>query len=472
MNTKVFFLLTVVVLIKAFGIQAEEPTTVNEKLLANIENEEIVDGSLLINSENTRIVFLAKEGDKQYMIIKDKRFKKYDYVRNPVFSADGKVLACIVTDKGHDRPVIEGKAGGSYVDIAGSIALSNDGKHHAFVARHENRPTFVVVFDGEYQNFIVDPDRCRLVFSPDGSRLAYNAMKYDDDWGENKHFIVVDGKESSAKYDDIMESSITFSPDSKKVAYAAKTSKTSGDKWKVMVDNEEWTFDLIGGYTGIVFSPDSKRVAFAANLEGKWFTVIDGKAEDKFDDVGKIIFNSDGSRYAYWGKEGDKYYLVDTGVKGTKKADSITGITFSPEGNRLAYCVKSGGKWFAVLDNKKQKSYDNIAFPLLLNPDGTRFAYAAQEGTEWVFVTDGRESKKYQALLSNTFTFSPEGFHLVYGVLKDDVPSFVVDGVECSPRYDVIYNINGGGVRFECDNTFHYIAAKGNDIYLVTEQIK
>ena len=262
MVSKILFLPVLIIIIASSSLlTATEPTIVTEKLLTNIENDDIVDGSLLINSDNTRIVFLAKDGDKQYMIINDKRFKKYDYVRNPVFSADGKVLACIATDKGNDRPVIEGKAGGSYIDIAGSIVLSADGKHHAFVARHENRPTFVVVFDGEYQKYTVDPDRCRLVFSADGNRLAYNAISYDDYGGSNMHFVVVDGKEVSAKYHDIMESSITFSPDGKRVAYSAMISEKKGDKWRVMIDDEGLEYDLICGYTGIVFSPNGKKVA-------------------------------------------------------------------------------------------------------------------------------------------------------------------------------------------------------------------
>ena len=471
MNPKMLFLpVMMIFFIVPVLLFSDEPTEVTEKLLTNIANDQIVDNSLLINSDSTRIVFLAKEGDKQYMIINDKRFKKYDYARNPVFSADGKVLACIVTDKGHDRPVIEGKAGESYVDIMGSIVLSPNGKHHAFVARHENRPTFVVVLDGEYQKYMVDPERCRLVFNFDGSRLAYNALSYDEEAGSNKHIIVVDG-EASPKYDDIMESCITFSPDGKRLAYATKIVEKSGEKWRVIIDDTGYDYDNIGGYTGLVFSPDSKRLAFAANKEGKWFIVCNEDEGEKFDDVGKVEFSPDSSRFAYWGKMGEKVCLVDNGVKG-KKADKITAITFSPRDDRLAYCVNAGGKWFIVLDGKKQKSYDNIALPLLFNAEGTKFGYVAQEAGEWLFVADGEEGKKYKGLLSNMFTYSPEGTHLIYGVIKDDIPSLVVNGTECAPRYERIYNTNGGGIKFECDNVFHYIATKGNDVYLVTEQIK
>ena len=47
-------------------------------------------------------------------------------------------------------------------------------------------------------------------------------------------------------------------------------------------------------------SPDSKRVAYAAKVGSKWFVVVDGKEEKQYDGIitiggGKIIFDSSDS---------------------------------------------------------------------------------------------------------------------------------------------------------------------------------
>jgi len=88
-------------------------------------------------------------------------------------------------------------------------------------------------------------------FSPDSKRLAYGAKTGD------KLFVVLDGKEEK-QYDGILGGTPVFSPDSKRVAYGAKT----GDKLFMVVDGkEEKQYDGILGGTP-VFSPDSKRLAY------------------------------------------------------------------------------------------------------------------------------------------------------------------------------------------------------------------
>jgi hypothetical protein len=66
------------------------------------------------------------------------------------------------------------------------------------------------------------------VFSPDGQRLAYAAVK------GNSVFVVVDGVEER-HYDDIISGSIAFSPDGKHLTYAAIQDKRA----LLVVDGKE-----------------------------------------------------------------------------------------------------------------------------------------------------------------------------------------------------------------------------------------
>ena len=64
--------------------------------------------------------------------------------------------------------------------------------------------------------------------------------------------------------------------------------------------------------------------------------------------------------------------------------------------------------------------------------------------------------------------FSPDSQHVAYAAIKGDKQFVVVDGKE-GTRYD---GLSGKGIIFDSPDTFHYLAAKGNSIYLVEERMK
>ncbi len=67
-----------------------------------------------------------------------------------------------------------------------------------------------------------------------------------------------------------------------------------------------------------------------------------------------------------------------------------------------------------------------------ISPDNTRVAYTAQDGNKEFVVVDGKEEKQY-----------------------DGIITFV-----------------GGRIVFDSPDTLHYLAVKGNRIYLIEERIK
>jgi Tol biopolymer transport system component len=117
---------------------------------------------------------------------------------------------------------------GPYTDVQ-SVRFSPDGKRLAFVATRGNR-SFAVV-DGQenraYPDVVIGP-----IFSTDSSRVAYAAWKTDE-----KLVVVVDGRESN-EYDDIGRDSIVFSPQGTHLAFTAR----SGSRWFVVVDNVSYSF--------------------------------------------------------------------------------------------------------------------------------------------------------------------------------------------------------------------------------------
>jgi hypothetical protein len=130
----------------------------------------------------------------------------------------------------------------------------------------------------------------------------------------NKQFVVVDGMEEK-QYDGI-GGSLTFSPDSKRVAYGAKV----GNKWLVVVDGQEQKpYDTILQGTPM-FSPDSQRVAYGAKGGNKnWFVVVDGNEGKKYDGLlgggNKVIFDSPDA-FHYLAEIGfERIYLVEETIR-------------------------------------------------------------------------------------------------------------------------------------------------------------
>jgi hypothetical protein len=83
------------------------------------------------------------------------------------------------------------------------------------------------------------------------------------------------------------------------------------DRQFVVVDGIEGKqYDSIGEGT-LVFSPDSRRVAYAAQAANKWFVVVDGSEGKGYDSIlGEgIIFDSSNS-FHYFATRGTGIYSV------------------------------------------------------------------------------------------------------------------------------------------------------------------
>ena len=116
-------------------------------------------------------------------------------VSGPVFSADGKRLAYVVSKAADAAAVIVDAIEGKTYDSVGQVRFSPDGKRVAYVATKASRT--MVVLDGaeigQYQAVAADS----ITFSGDGHHIAWVARRAD------KEYVVTDGTESQP-YDRIL----------------------------------------------------------------------------------------------------------------------------------------------------------------------------------------------------------------------------------------------------------------------------
>lgn len=261
----------------------------------------------------------------------------------------------------------------------------------------------------------------------------------------------------------------------------------------------------------MTFSPDSRHIAYEARSDKKWTMMLDQTSGKIYEDIGPPVFSPNSKHLCYIAGEGKKQFVVVDGVEG-KKYDAINSTPkYSPDSKHIAYSATENGKQFMVLDGKEGKKHDCILMNLTVfrtdskqdyfraitevtflkeieqykkkgrlrktvndvlsfSADGKRTAYAVRDGDKEYVVLDGKEEKKYDRIVLLP-VFSPDGKSTAYAV-RDDGEEFVVINGHPMKKFDYIINRGNGRIIFDSPNELHYLAITENNIYLVEEKIK
>lgn len=186
----------------------------------------------------------------------------------------------------------------------------------------------------------------------------------------------------------------------------------------------------LAGYRATI-SEDGLHIAnvLRDEAEQKLRVTVDGQAQGAYDEVGDVFFSRHGERVAFAAREGDKWFVIDNGVKG-QEYDLVGPV---PRGEYLGPWVherRAGGE-------------------LQVAADGRHVAYVAtgwcpyleMGGSQWFLVLDGQEQGRpplrshsrgpYRPYTWVSFQgFSPDGRHYAYLAREDGHdPYLVVDGI-------------------------------------------
>ena len=278
-------------------------------------------GDAVPSPDGKRTAFLAKRGDKMLVVIDGVEGKEYDHVERLHFSADGSRVGYIAELPDGRVAVIDGVAAKRYIGGVRDLVFSPDGKHAAFVAGRgtplNNHIDDVVVIDGVEGAPFPGIVSGSLRYSPDGKRLAFAAEVPAGNPSGREVRVFVDGKPISKGYDDLKqgpddEAVLLFSPDGRRVAYLV----SRGEKYLVGVDGQEGKGYSFVKLDSVQFSPDGGRVAYVAEPDqgGAYRLVVDGKEGAAYDDISDLRFSADGSRFAYTAqRNGATYRVTDKG---------------------------------------------------------------------------------------------------------------------------------------------------------------
>ena len=395
-----------------------------------------------------RMTNYTKEADESFIVSPDQRHVAYATVVGSLFGRKMSV-------------VVDGKEIGRYDNTIGNTLLfSPDGRRFAFGALRDGKR--LVVVDGKEE--ITGHARLgggNFVFSPDSRRLAYGASTVDRKWS-----VTVDGRPGKL-HDGIGNHNIRFSPDSGRLAYVAK----DDGKWFTVIDGQEGRrHDGILDHS-LVFSPDGKTVAYIAEAAGKQLAVIDEQHYGPYDRVNQIALSRDGKRFGFLAFDSGAPIVFIDGKEPARHERIFEGsLIFSPDGRHVAYGASSKDKSFYVVDGTEGAGYEGLG-KIMFSPDGRRMAYFAQKKGEGNYVVvDGKELGPY-VNAGPQMSFSPDGNHLAYAAGTKRRLVFL-DGREGSSPLGLS---KGGEIMFDSPDQFHYLSMKRDgevfEFYLVEEKI-
>ena len=319
------------------------------------------------------------------------------WLQPPVFSADGSSVGYLESSRLQKkmRVVINGKPG----EIFDGVALqgpqfSSDGKRFSYAANDRSTAdSWFYVIDGQ-RGKAFDALGVSFAFSPDGKRFAYAASRAQQ-W-----FLVLDGK-VEAKIEGIVNGTLTFSPDGKRLACAVAKPDRSA---YILVDGKAGpvhdgigaslppgvasnrasmqTAYGLGSASSVLFRTDSRRIAYLAHSGQTKRVYVDGQAEDVEMDflAGWMEFSGDSKRLAYGGRQGNKFFLVVDGKKGTDY-NALGYFGFSPDGKHIAFTAKKGDQMVIVLDGQERGEYDAVPAGPVFRSDGVLEFLAADKSS-------------------------------------------------------------------------------------------
>ncbi|GEM_PF-1611048 len=292
------------------------------------------EGELCTSPDGRRFAFWTRAGGKVGCIVDGELAGKHDgQASNEVyFSPDSQHAAWIAEEDGKQTVVCDGQPGKAYSGVPSQSICFNPASGEVVYVASEGQDTFVVVGEKEVakQHAVV---AYHVAVSPDGKRLAWlRQRKPDRAYTASNVVLVVDGQETGPEYADADGESLTFSPDSQRIAFVATIDKEQC----FVVDGEPGP----GQYSisDLTFSPDSRRVAYDASNGRRHYVVVDGEMGPEFNAPieGRLCFSPDSKHVAYAARLGSLYLDGKEIPEITGRLEHRRALAFSPDSSKLA----------------------------------------------------------------------------------------------------------------------------------------
>lgn len=321
---------------------------------------EVIDG-LRFSPDSNKIAYSARPqyyGNDAFVVVNEKQGNSYSGIGvssvDLIFSPDSKKLA-YVAQKNSDKPNERSKCflvvDEHPIDYCpNAIIYSPDSLRLALRTRNG------LVLDGRQIDNYNAWSLSTPIFSPDSKQVVFAVSPPPDNEKNDpttQEFIVLNGKEGK-KYQrigSIFRKGMIFSPNSEKFAYMA----SSHGKWFVVLNEKEGKPH--GFVSEITFSPDSKKLAYVGHTGNQFelssaYLVMDGVQSKKYENVDDLLFSSNSENFAYVARKKNKSFVVINGTEG-KSYDFILTANLKEE-KYHSYDVQTSS---LIFDSNKKLRY-------------------------------------------------------------------------------------------------------------------
>jgi hypothetical protein len=322
--------------------------------------------------------------------------------------------------------------------VATTVVVSPNGKRGAYILTTELGSR--VVLDGVNSENFSAVGRLSLSFSPDSKRFAFAAQDGDQ-------CFVIEGDHRSRSYTDLVGSSVRFSPDSQHLTFLGIREKSQ------MVNFDGVEHPTHDGVVDdrLVFSPIGGRLAYTLEQGGRKLVVLDGNESLLADDIGPLVFSGDGGTLAYiaWNDRVPALVLNNTNRLPVRAGVVASSFTLSRDGKKFAYVEKRDNGVVVVASDGESEPYEKVLDgSITFSPDGQHVAFAISRDQKCAVVLDGKTGSTLTAGIAPTsLVFSPDNRRLAYVaeiasreglvrcVVLDDVIGAPFDRISGAPRY-------------------------------------
>jgi hypothetical protein len=387
------------------------------------------------------------------------------------FSVHGDGVAFVQESAGKVRVVLNGKSGKFYQSI-GTMIISPDGRRVAYNALDGDKWRIVI----DEKEYPVEGEIGSPVFSPDSRHVAYESRV------DNKWRIIIDGDKYLRSQRDHFYHDKFFSGDSKNII-TVESLEHNDRTYRIAVSSlrpkQLGVMNAEGRNLG--FNKERTRLAFIEEKNGKQrLALCDvGRLDNityspMYDSIIRYAFTEAGDFVVYIAERSEKRYLVMNGKEvEMPKKDVIEFITARPDKDAAGLIMNSldGSYLYQYARNKSTmgKVYDEVAH-LIYNKDASRHVYVAKKGKKVFVVVNGKVGPPYDMVVSPVF--SPDDKHLVYRARKNGKRFVVVADahgktISRHPAYEQVFQ----PVFTDDGRSVAYGVKDGNELIWKVEQL-
>ena len=387
----------------------------------------------VISDEGRGAAYIAEQEGKQRVVHNGTPGSFFSEISRLTISPDGKRVSYRCALVGKQQAVVDGVPGQVYDNVR-DFYYSPDSRHLAHVVQMGNMIT--ILLDGKsIEESAAFGD---VLFSANSAQLIYTIRP---EGGGHSSLVVYDLKSGTKSVTECLEAPMAMNSDTSRLAVAVR----DGDKQRVIdfaIASPKENIRTSEGYktvSDLAVSSDGKAVAFVGVRDKKRYLVINGKEEllpegtavngspvirpdlkgagivlshmdanvkitavywafegklklKAYEQIQELVYNRDGTAFAYVAKKNDRWFVVINGVEGPE-FDMVVTPKFSPDGSKLIYRARANKKRLVVVadiakkEHRRHPEYEMV-FPTAYAADGKSVAYGVKDGDKLLWKVE------------------------------------------------------------------------------------